>query len=1400
MTTINYPSVGDIAELRTKGHFSQIFGSFLVPDTLWAMVITGSPARGDTTIDFNSGAGSNFGTIAADMPIWVGTSPGSKNVGVLRVRNITSGDGGVTGTLTAAAHVFTVTAGMYLTAKNDHPLFPKYPDIEIVDPDELEASQFRKDYDIPYTNQNENISPVVIAGSHRANFIDSITGYWQVNSQLPDSYAIAPGATIANYTASCVPSTGVTISINAGTGVGYIRFATPGQYWVKYTVTDSNGTTQSSYRFYYAHSTDPTNPHYPTVNFDINNVTGNWSSGGWTASLNFHDKAQIDMPDETLAIIWSIDNYNSAGEITLLPDNANNLITGYLRQETITDTLATGIERVTHTLSTINDLLTNHYMFSISLEAKNVAPQYWYEYVNQLTNGRAAHHVWKWHSTLLEICDVIGLTDNTDLRAYAEFESGTLYSMVDDMLLNNGIRTHVVCDQGGRIWLTPDIQLLTDSERNTLPTVFDLTNMDESGDVTITRKPQYSTVLTKVSGFYWDGSFTTTETDECPEPPCPDPDPLCASAPTDLPADDGPTVTSHDRQTLKSQAHCNELAGRYFAKENNEYPEFSITTHGNYHGVFDVAYPVFWTTSLTTERFTWTTQKLICRNISLTINTQLGTIRTQVTLEPDAPGEPGVAGYCIDEMPSDDGGDPDVTPVGGGGGVGGRYALVTGASVHYGPGNWQLRTPEDVYDLIQDPFWRAKQNSTDPLDSILIRCGVGYIKYSNDSGITWHTVTPAADPPNNLSDTPAPTNIDVTYKFIEPNYLAVDQFVFLVYWANGSGKYRTWLLKTDDFFSSFTWLGIGTGTAPSAPGLTMTNADDYNSLNLGRSSAVQINDSEYAMTFQGGGSTVTGVVYDYDNATDILTKTDVENVTWNNTNHDLRVASTNGFFAVRQYTGSNQPLDIRMASVTGGVLIWEASGTIATRKVSPDPLLRGCKGGAIADVLIAYMATDVVTGDPAIAVQGLTRIGTNIITTGEYYPLISTAGSYFLIEIEKISSYHYVITYVDEFNQVCASILDGSTMLLTDTVVLDTTPAFPTPINFTQVEKMIAVPDTNTVAMLYGADSGGGVYRLYMHTYELASANNFGISLDKVSVHTSGLVENNYGIAAENANNIIVMVNGAIYLVNGATSTYLGPLGIELIPYAGSAGDTFSSVYYTGGNRRFVTNLKDIATNHDWFASFEIAGGAGYEDEVYPMGCVFDKYDGTTFWLTYWINGEFRLANYDYATFTENSVVTIANGIALGSVLVDTYGAWPQTGFNGDLADVYVFGYWNSIQLSTTVHIVSFTGGTTWTNLAGSWGTDLCGSMIVDVDGNYFAIRNQAIPVCYYNVNPVSTLNFITGTRPHGLKQGWYGELYATCRSPNAIMVSRSNAPYTYWADITTNHDTSDGIWAIEVL
>lgn len=621
-------SPADISALRDgHPHISKIYMSVLKPTVVYCGTVSGSPVFGtrDVTVVDVSG---DITDIEAGMTVFVGTSCGDNSISKRRFRSR------VGQVLTLDENSITWVAGQYITVYKNWELWSIF---QYIDPT---TYVFYKDYDIAYTNDNLYQSPVAIAGSNRAKFIDG--PYVSFSLDASDSYAVASGATISSYLWEC---DGGSI-VNSAAAVTTINFTAPGQYWLKLTVTDSNGKTQSTRRVLFVHQR--TGVYAPHTGFEIDAaLSGDWSRGGWTTSVKLRADASItDIPNGALVVLWN-ETYFGGAEYYVGGDNT--LFVGYIADEKITKEL--DVSYVTLNLETINFLLDKTAMRSVSIE-NDSTPSTWYEMAN-LTMRRAVHHLLRWHSTMLDICDVFMDEDDNLIYALDDFTNGTLYKMIDVFTYQHGNFSHLCSSRVGKVYLDRDINVLTVAESAAKGVDFIMDNADRRGptDLDIVRDPHNRVSYVLVSGTSYDGSTNT---------------PIIAQAPGEIPDNFGSTETTFERLVLENQAQANFYAGKVIAIANREFVEIRIPLAGNYLGVLDIVPQRWWYLQFdanSNKREVSFAGNVVPRLINTEISTQAGTILVEVGVEPEVSSVDGIAAPIPTTEPPDNPADYPMPPI-----------------------------------------------------------------------------------------------------------------------------------------------------------------------------------------------------------------------------------------------------------------------------------------------------------------------------------------------------------------------------------------------------------------------------------------------------------------------------------------------------------------------------------------------------------------------------------------------------------------------------------------------------------------------------------------------------------------------------------------------------------------
>lgn len=771
--------------LRAGGHKATLYLSILRPQTVFtAQVNMASPARGARSIVYDNDSGE--GDVLPGMTLWVGTSAGACDVGKVRVRAINTG----TNTLTVSENSLVWADDQYLTVKRNWELWPVYPRFDA-------SGNFYKDYDIPYTDENEQLTPVATMGPPRAAFDDGSTTTFLFDNDgagyafggetiISRSWdVVGPGA----YSWSTVGSDQV-LSIS-----GANRF--DDAHWVTLTVTDSNGKTQTTRRPVFCH--ERTGSNAPITAFTLESLSGDWERGGWSARIRVYTGATAsDFPDGTLILLWHEASYGDTSQLIggNYPHANDILFAGYVRGETVTQDWNTG--DVTFEATTIDGLLRRSMMFSVPLKMIYGTQDQWYEFTGP-TVAQALHHYWRWHSTLFQIADVFLPVSNTlRVETIEDFAKGDIYSQADNFSRHYGIFAHVCCNKLGQVYVAEDAQMLDGTDRAALTVVSDITAADRREEITILHQPEKRASMVHLSGFVYPRT------------------PLISKAPGDAPEDVGAQVIQVERQILESQPQANALAGRVLAAANNPYPEVRVKFAGHYLGALDLVPQEWWTITLaagdTPRGIVWTDQRLVCRNVSASYDPAAGSILADAVFESEADGEDGVDGDYPVTPPSDPPAPPTpvtppTPPL-----ASGRLATFDHSIGHQNQatdGTWQMRN--DGADTISDngggfdPHWATTQGSTDIEDAILWRVQTGHIYRSVDCGRNWSEVTGMGDPPNDWSDDPAPVWSQCDVVMGTPNNYRAGEWYFLVRWQNGDNDWRGWVLKCTGNGSAWTW-------------------------------------------------------------------------------------------------------------------------------------------------------------------------------------------------------------------------------------------------------------------------------------------------------------------------------------------------------------------------------------------------------------------------------------------------------------------------------------------------------------------------------------------------------------------------------------------------------------------
>lgn len=792
-----------ISNLRNAKHEVTARLTIFSPPILWTGQVDGVHDRGTTIITYDSGSGSL--TFVRDfLQLIVGTSPGADDVARLRIDDVSSMLL-TTGSFVVDENAVVWLSGMHLSFEH---LFP----IERINP-RIASGTLYKFFDVPYTDENgqDNTDPICVAGPDQVTELES--GSHVFNIDLSDSYPTT-GGVISSYGLSVAPTLGTTVVFNTGTGIGTVTVDQAGYWWAICSTTDSFGNTMERFVLLRAHDSTDTD----FIEVTITGYSETWG-GGVRMSVEARENITLaDVPDNAIAYLWHENKFDGAeGYVNILENYDTILFNGYIRSDRSRSDLKTGDKSATFELTTVDGLMENLPLRSITVRLKST-PTDWWQY-QLLTTGEAIWFLFRWHSTVPWRHDMIGIKtfDKFQRRLAADFEEGSLFRMANQVAFDRGVVAKITCDRLGRIHFVQDTQLLNQPQRDAIISAFDIHEGDVSGIIDIVREPEPRVHQMQISGFLYSTAGEGT--------------PYIAIIPGYRPADTsfsmperrGSSFRNIPNQLLQSQTEANQRVGRYFAQANMPIKEFRIPFRGNYLTALTTIPSYGWydfniqNTTLARE-FDVNSIRLLCRSIQASIDSQSGMLQVTGVFEPEAHGPDGILGNyptsliepTVEVLPA-----PEEVEFA-------AEALLVGQSAEY-----RRTYPEELEDtdwtqfdassfnhVAIDPWWKIVNETEDPDNLIWIGAGSGTITLFNQALAVADIetdITPTNDPPNTWTDGVAPTVAALEFVEVLGDRFIQDRFYVLAEWQEAGGDWRTWVAITSDAGTSWIWLDFFDG-------------------------------------------------------------------------------------------------------------------------------------------------------------------------------------------------------------------------------------------------------------------------------------------------------------------------------------------------------------------------------------------------------------------------------------------------------------------------------------------------------------------------------------------------------------------------------------------------------------
>lgn len=582
-------SVGDLITVRSPNQSTELYMAVYKPPTVFStQIFNGTVGKGSTTLPYISGITGNYLNVKSGMTAYIGTTSGGTDVGRIRVKRITNSS------LTVAPDDnITYITGMFVTVKDFHELWSVYPDITV---DANNNITFYKDgTDIVYSDQNTNLNPVPILGGNYAGFVDSSgTGtvfFVATGSYMPD------GTAISSYRWSFPTGCSVT-TVTSGVA-GNINFPSPGFYTVQLDVVGADNKTGTAYRHVSLYNRPGTGPTVPFFDWTLNSLSGDWDNG-WTASITVERRAN-EINDGDLVILFADDYFNNVRASYGGYYNREHIVfAGYVNKiENDKDFMPAGHSKIT--LRGTSNLLKNKEMFSVSLE-DSTNPTDW-TMLKNMTIDKIFNHYLRWHTTLLEIADVLHVisTEGTTPDQYEDIRKGEILNTVNGVLRR--IFAQLQSDKQGRCFAEVDINLMPTGTRPA--TEYTFASGDWIDKLSFQEIMDVPTSMVTIGGMAYD---LTTHSGTA----------LLSIAPGD---DIGYTGKAENISGLAitDQSQINILAGLYYSQRNNRTPVLSLELANNMRNIDVIPQEVygFTLTGLDSYRGTiWNNKRFIPRKIS----------------------------------------------------------------------------------------------------------------------------------------------------------------------------------------------------------------------------------------------------------------------------------------------------------------------------------------------------------------------------------------------------------------------------------------------------------------------------------------------------------------------------------------------------------------------------------------------------------------------------------------------------------------------------------------------------------------------------------------------------------------------------------------------------------------
>ena len=568
-------------------------------------------ARGERDIVYYNDVGE--ADVEPDMTLWVGSDPGTRDIGTVRIRAINAG----ANTLTVAENDDIEWADdLHLTCPGEAGFFELWG----VLPRITEAAgvvTFYEDYDQLFAaNPDDTLPPKANAGPPACAIMDG--GSAEIAFVGDRSFTPEVGAALVAYVwdfADGVVVSGAANQMGTCDDPNVVRFDSPGFRYVSLTVTDNTARARTEIVRVPVWVFDDDNPPL-MVQSMVQEGNPSWRLNVTAfASNDASTEAFWNYPDGALVVLFcDIEYPDGSTDVGGFCYRSNIRFVGWLEEETLSFDFQGG----TVSFSAIgHDLMMKKLPgYAYTLEDDDT-PSDWYE-VADLDIDRAAHCHLERRSTVNNVCHVERLGDGqTRTIDVQPFPDMSVYDQVQEHLYGDAMAT-LLADRQGTLYARRDPQMMDLADRGGVATTCTLVNTDLLNDIDEGHPHQPGVGLVRLGGF----AYAT---------------PYLSQAPGDAPTRQDAS-TYREGFLVEDQTELNLWSGCLYQKQNNPFPDLTLELKGTWP-VFDPAYQEFVNLTLSDplRRNEWEDELFVIRDVAFRDDAREGTFITELGLEKQTP-------------------------------------------------------------------------------------------------------------------------------------------------------------------------------------------------------------------------------------------------------------------------------------------------------------------------------------------------------------------------------------------------------------------------------------------------------------------------------------------------------------------------------------------------------------------------------------------------------------------------------------------------------------------------------------------------------------------------------------------------------------------------------------------